>query len=193
MNEQENNAVKDRCETEEVRMNMLRQDQLRTLKQTHQTASTVIPLVTAGLAVMSALIAAQERRAGHAATSFAEQQQRLEPLDLPRVVRVTTPRTQTLTANPTANPTASQTVNQDTKPVAQSRKRRGSVIGSAIRYLATLMGTLVKVALGAMAVIAIVAIYEHLERTNRAVLLTVLVVSVLYLTARVARSRQKLS
>jgi hypothetical protein len=42
-------------------------------------------------------------------------------------------------------------------------------------------------------VIAIVAIYDHLEKTNRAVLLTVLVVIVLYLTARVARSRQKRS
>ena len=37
---------------------MLRQDQLQTLKQTHRTATTVMPLVTAGLALMSAMIAA---------------------------------------------------------------------------------------------------------------------------------------
>jgi hypothetical protein len=172
----------------EARTNMLRQDQLRTLKQTHKTATTVMPLVTAGLALMSAMIAAQERRSAHAATAFAERQQP-EPLDLPRVVRVTTPRSQTLTAYPTANPT----VNLAANPAMPARERRVSVIGSAIRYLATLLGTFIKVIVGAVAVIAIVAIYDHLEKTNRAVLLTVLVVSVLYLTARVARSRQKRS
>jgi hypothetical protein len=180
MNEQETWSARSLAETE-VRTNMLRQDQLQTLKQTHRTATTVMPLVTAGLALMSAMIAAQERRTAHAATSFAERQQP-EELDLPRVVRVTTPRTQTLTANPTANLAA--------KPAPQ-RERRVSVIGSAIRYLGTLLGTFIKVIVGAVAVIALVAIYEHLEKTNRAVLLTVLVVSVLYLTARVARSRQK--
>ena len=163
---------------------MLRQDQLQTLKQTHRTASTVMPLVTAGLALMSAMIAAQERRTAHAATSFAERQQP-EELDLPRVIRVTTPRAQTLTANPTVNLAA--------KSATPARERRVSMIGSAIRYLATLLGTFIKVIVGAVAVIAIVTIYEHLEKTNRAVLLTVLVVSVLYLTARVARSRQKRS
>jgi hypothetical protein len=163
---------------------MLRQDQLQTLKQTHKTATTVMPLVTAGLALMSAMIAAQERRSAHAAISFAERRQ-AEELDLPRVVRVTTARTQTLTANPTANPAA--------RPAEQPHERRVSVIGSAIRYLTTLLGTFIKVIAGAVAVIVIVAIYEHLEKTNRAVLLTVLVVSVLYLTARVARSRQKRS
>ena len=39
--------------------------------------------------------------------------------------------------------------------------------------------------------IALVTIYFEFDKTNRAVLLTVLIVSVLYLTARVARSRQK--
>ena len=95
---------------------MLRQDQLQTLKQTHRTASTVMPLVTAGLALMSAMIAAQERRTAHAATSFAERQQP-EELDLPRVVRVTTPRTQTLTTNPTVNLVA--------EPATPARERRG--------------------------------------------------------------------
>ena len=166
---------------------MLRQDQLRTLKHTHQTASTVMPLVTAGLALMSALIAAQERRAAHATTSFAEHQQ-TEPLDLPRVVRVTTPRT-SLTANPIASPT----VNLAAKSADQPHERRDSLIGSAIRYLATLLGTLVKVIAGAMAVIALVALYVHLERSNRTALLTVLLVTVLFLTARVARSRRKRS
>ena len=161
---------------------MLRQDQLRTLKHTHQTVTTVMPLVTAGLALMSAMIAAQERRSAQAATAFVERQQ-TEPLDLPRVVRVTTPRTQTLTTNPKVDFAAN--------PATPARERRGSVVGSAIRYLATLLGTCIKVIVGAVAVIAIVAIYDHLEKTNRAVLLTVLVVSVLYLTARVARSRQK--
>jgi hypothetical protein len=183
MNEQETWSAQWLVETE-ARTNMLRQDQLRTLKQTHRTATTVMPLVTAGLALMSAMIAAQERRTAHAATSFAERQQP-EELDLPRVVRVTTPRTQTLTTNPTVNLAA--------KPATPARERRVSMIGSAIRYLATLLGTFIKVIVGAVAVIAIVTIYEHLEKTNRAVLLTVLVVSVLYLTARVARSRQKRS
>ena len=63
---------------------MLGQDHLRTLKQTHQTATTVMPLVTAGLALMSAMIAAQERRSAQAATAFVERQQ-TEPLDLPRI------------------------------------------------------------------------------------------------------------
>ena len=165
---------------------MLRQDQLRTLKQTHQTASTVMPLVTAGLAVMSALIAAHERRSTEAVSQVERQ---ANPLDLPRVVRVTTPRTPAPTVNPSANPTVSLAA----KPIAQPRERRVSPIVSAIRYLATLLGTLLKVMVGVVAVIVIVAIYEHLEKTNRAVLLTVLVLSVLYLTARVARSRQKRS
>ena len=170
----------------EVRANMLRQDQLRTLKQTHQTATTVVPLVTAGLAVMSALIAAHERRSAEAVSQVERQ---ANPLDLPRVVRVTTSRTPAPTANPSANPT----VNLAAQPIAQPRERRASPIVSAIRYLVTLLGTLLKVMLGVVAVIVIVAIYETLEKTNRAVLLTVLVVSVLYLTARVARSRQKRS
>ena len=161
---------------------MLRQDQLRTLKHTHQTASTVMPLVTAGLALMSAMIAAQERHAAHVAASSAERQQP-DSLDLPRVVRVTTPRASASAAHPTVNLAA--------QPAAQPRERRVSLIGSLIRYLATLLGTLIKIALGAIAVIAIVVIYDYLDRSNRAVLLTVLVVSVLYLTARVARSRQK--
>jgi hypothetical protein len=181
MNEQERSSGLE-LETRQVRANMLRQDQLQTLKQTHKTATTVMPLVTAGLALMSAMIAAQERRSAHAATAFAERQQP-EPLDLPRVVRVTTPRTQTLTTHPTVNLAAN--------PATPARERPSSVVGSAIRYLVTLLGTFIKVIVGAAAVIAMVAIYEHLEKTNRAVLLTVLVVSVLYLTARVARSRQK--
>jgi hypothetical protein len=57
----------------------------------------------------------------------------------------------------------------------------------------TLVGTLLKVVLGAAAVIALVALYVHLERSNRTALLTVLIVSVLFLTARVARSRQRRS
>ena len=84
-------------------------------------------------------------------------------------------------------------MNLAAEPATPARERRGSVIGSAIRYLATLLGTFIKIIAGAVAVIVIVAIYEHLEKTNRAVLLTVLVVSVLYLTARVAHSRQKRS
>lgn len=162
---------------------MLRQDHLQTLKQTHKTATTVMPLVTAGLAVMSALIAAQERRTSHAASSLERQP---EPMDLPRIVRVTTPRVSAPTTQPIAEPAT---------PAAEAPAlvRRSSFVGSAIRYLATLLRTLVKVALGVVAVIVLVAIYEHLEKTNRAVLLTVLVMIVLYLTERIARSRQKRS
>lgn len=149
---------------------MLRQDHLQTLKQTHRTASTVMPLVTAGLALMSALIAAQERRA----TNTELDPQHIQFVDRPRIVTVTTP-----------------VANASAKIAAPTPEARVSVIGSAIGFLATLFGTFVRVALGAMAVIALVAIYTHLDKTNRAVLLTVLIVSVLYLTARVARSRQK--
>jgi uncharacterized lipoprotein YajG len=78
---------------------MLRQEYVRTLKQTHQTASTVMPLVTAGLALMSALIAAQERRTANAAPTAEPQ---VNPLDLPRVVRITTPRVSARTTQPIA-------------------------------------------------------------------------------------------
>src|SRR5690242_5032580 len=120
---------------------MLRQDQLRTLKQTHQTATTVMPLVTAGLAVMSVLIAAHERRSTGAVSQVERQE---NSLDLPRVVRVTTHRTPAPAANPTVNLTA--------KPADLPRERRVSPIGSVIRYLATLLGTLLKVMLGIVAV-----------------------------------------
>jgi hypothetical protein len=143
---------------------MAQQDYVRTLKQTHQTASLVMPLVTAGLAVMSAVIASHERRSASEATRDGT------PSQTPRIVSVTTPAPASIA-----------------KPVALAREPRVSVIG----YLATLLGTLIKVALGTVAVIAIVAIYFHLEKTNRAILLTVLIVSVLYLTERVARARRR--
>ena len=153
---------------------MLRQDHLRTLKQTHQTATTVMPLVTAGLALMSAVIAAHER---HTASTMASHmasrtEQPVESLDRPRIVSVTTRLT-------------------TAQPVTPARERRDSVIGSALRFLATLLGAFIKVTVGALAVIALVTIYFEFDKTNRAVLLTVLIVSVLYLTARVARSRQR--
>src|SRR4051794_34152353 len=104
---------------------MLRQDQLRTLRQTHQTASTVMPLVTAGLALMSALLAAQERRTAQAAPSPERQG---DPLDLPRVVRVTTPRMSV----PTTRPITPATPHMAETP-APARERRPSLIGSMIR------------------------------------------------------------
>ena len=133
---------------------------------------------------MSVLIAAHERRAAHEATQSAEPQ--MNSQDLPRIVRITTPRVSAPTIQPILQPTTR---------VAETpaRVQRSSMTGSVIRYLATLLRALVKVALGIVAVIVLVAIYEHLEKTNRAVLLTVLVMSVFYLTARVARSRQKRS
>jgi hypothetical protein len=176
----------------EARTNMLRQEYVRTLKQTHQTASTVMPLVTAGLALMSALIAAQERRTANVVPTAEPQ---VNPLDLPRVVRITTPRADVRTTQPIAMATQ--------EPIATPVSARAprvsafsitfSIIGSVICYLVTLVGTLLKVVLGAAAVIALVALYVHLERSNRTALLTVLIVSVLFLTARIARSRQRRS
>jgi hypothetical protein len=153
---------------------MLRQDHLRTLKQTHQTATTVMPLVTAGLALMSAVIAAHERRTASTMASHlaSRTEESLESLDRPRIVSVTTRMT-------------------TAQAVTPARERRDSVIGSAMRYLATLLGAFIKVTIGALAVIALVTIYFNFDKTNRAVLLTVLIVSMLYLTARVARSRQR--
>jgi len=156
---------------------MLRQDHLRTLKQTHQTASTVMPLVTAGLAIMSALIAAQERRTAHPATAHSEHE---EHLDRPRIVRVTTAPLASARSTAVSEPTAEA-------PSALLRERRVSLIG----FLATLVRACLKVALGAVAVVAIVAFYVHLEKTNRAILLTVLITGALYLTERVARARQR--
>jgi hypothetical protein len=135
---------------------MLRQDQLRTLKQTHQTATTVMPLVTAGLAVMSVLIAAHERRS---AESVSQAERQVNPLDLPRVVRVTTPRTPA----PSANPTVTLAAN----PIAQPPERRASPIGSAVRYLATLLGTLLKVALGVAYFILLTASIEGVDHPLR--------------------------
>jgi hypothetical protein len=148
-----------------------------------------MPLVTAGLAVMSALIAAQERRASAASSSPERAVERQpEALDLPRVVRITTPRASAPAPRPNTQPIAH--IAENTAP---AREPRVSLIGSLIRYVAALVGTLVKVAFGALAVIAIVTLYVHLERSNRTALLTVLIVSVLYLTARVAQSRQRRS
>jgi hypothetical protein len=158
---------------------MLRQDHLRTLKQTHQTASTVMPLVTAGLAIMSALIAAQERRTAHLATAHSESEHE-EHLDRPRIIRVTTAPLASARSTAVSETTAEA-------PSAPLRERRVSLIG----FLATLVRACLKVALGAVAVVAIVAFYAHLEKTNRAILLTVLITGALYLTERVARARQR--
>lgn len=52
---------------------MLHQDRVNALRQTHSTVSTLMPLVTAGLTVTGALLAAFEARAATAAAARASE------------------------------------------------------------------------------------------------------------------------
>ncbi len=132
---------------------------ITTLRQTHRTATSLLPVLTAGLTVAGAVIAAMEARSSRAES---------EPSSAGADSFATGPD-----------------VGSQSGPLSamQARGRRLTVR----RYVATLLGRTLLVALGIGLVLGLVYIASASGRTGQAVLLTVLVLLVFYLTEKVAR------
>lgn len=125
---------------------------ITTLRQTHRTATSLLPVLTAGLTVAGAVIAAMEARSSRAESGTSG---------------------------------AGSYAGSQTGPLTamQARGRRLTVR----RYIATLLGRTLLVALGIALVLGLVYVASASGRTGQAVLLTVLVLLVFYLTEKVAR------
>src|SRR5579859_434120 len=106
---------------------MIHQDRVHALRQTHQTVATLMPLITAGLTVAGAIIAAIETRNGASATESEEQAG---------------------AASESAGATSSRSSHTHTAA-------RPARPGSIRRYIATLAGRLLLVLLGVALVLAI--------------------------------------
>ncbi len=127
---------------------------ISTLRQTHRTATSLLPVLTAGLTVAGAVIAAMEARSSRAENEASG-----------------------------AGPDAVAGSQSGPLTAVQTRGRRLT----ARRYIATLLGHILLVALGIALVLGLVYIASAAGRTGQAVLLTVLVLLVFYLTEKVAR------
>lgn len=138
---------------------MLHQDRVNALRQTHSTVATIMPLVTAGLTVTGALLAAFEARSA-AARAEAHSEAHSEAFAQPE--GVVTPH-----------------------PASVSRPTRRS--GSIRRYVAALAGRLLMVLLGMGLVLAIVYAATATGRIGQAVVITALILFTLYLVEKVAR------
>lgn len=130
-----------------------------TLRQTHRTATTLLPVLTATLTVAGAVLAAMEARARHASA---------DPRD---------------TADELAGG-AQAAASGITRDMA-SLPRRVTLRG----YIATLAGRLLLVALGIALVLALVYLATATGGVGQAITLTALVLLTLYLTEKVARRR----
>ncbi len=167
----------------------MRSDQMQTLQDTHRSVSALMPLVTAALTVTGVVLANMERKNGRRSAEqdarqqaeyfaprraqISQPQQFAYPYTLaPQVTRVVP------VVTPAANPvTARQVV---------YRPRRLTIFG----YLGTLLGLVLRVLFGMVAVAAIVAVYFASDPTWRAIELTALILLILYLAERVARARR---
>ena len=136
---------------------MLHQDRVHTLRQTHSTVATIMPLVTAGLTVTGALLAAFEARNASAAAAEAREEAASAATD------------------DTAGPRPS-------RPMS-ARARSGAVR----RYIATLAGRLLLVLLGMSVVLAITIAATSTGRAGQAVIITALILLTLYLVEKAAR------
>lgn len=135
---------------------------ITTLRQTHRTATSLLPVLTAGLTVAGAVIAAMEARSARAESE-----------------------TSTAGADSFAGSATGTESGAQSGPLTamQTRGRRLTVR----RYIATLLGRTLLVALGIALVLGLVYVASTAGRTGQAVLLTVLVLLVFYLTEKVAR------
>ena len=141
---------------------MLHQDRVHTLRQTHATVATIMPLVTAGLTVTGALLAAFEARNATAAAEAAEAREE----------------------------TATAATGEGFTPRAATPSRRitSRARGGAVRrYIATLAGRLLLVLLGMGVVLAITIAATSTGRTGQAVIITALILLTLYLVEKAAR------
>lgn len=164
-------------------------NQIHSLRQTHQSVSTLMRLVTAGLTISGIVLASMEhnsrqRNAGRNSEPQPDfsgqfpgqyQAQQTNPQQFgypyaisPRVTRVV----------PVVTPVAA--------PQVIYRARRLTFFG----FLGALLTRVVMVLFGMVAVAGIVVAYFSADATWRAIELTTLILLILYLTERVARSRR---
>ena len=141
---------------------MIHQDRVHALRQTHQTVATLMPLITAGLTVTGAIIAAIETRNGSSATE---------------------PEEQAGATSETAGATPSRSSRSSHTNTAPRPPRPGSIR----RYIATLAGRLLLVLLGAALVLAITFAATSTGRVGQAVTITALILLTLYLVEKAAR------
>lgn len=139
---------------------MLQQDRIHTLRQTHSAVTTMMPLITAGLAVTGALIGAIETHGSAPAKDDPHE-----------------PDTQPLAA------TAADATSDHFAPHAARAGRRVTVR----RYIATLAGRLLLVLLGAALVLAITIAATTTGRVGQAITITALILLTLYLVEKLAR------
>lgn len=130
-----------------------------TLRQTHRTATTLLPVLTATLTVAGAVIAAMEARAPHAPES-----------DVPA-------------ESASAAPTDTGVI--PTRSARRASYGAGRVTVRA--FIATLVGRALLVALGIALVCSLVYAASVTGRTGQAILMTTLILLALYLTEKVAR------
>ncbi len=147
----------------------MRTDQIHTMRQTHRSLTTVMPLVTAGLTIAGVVLANMERQADRQERQDPQQPQTAYPYAIsPRVTRVV----------PVVSPVAA--------PQVVYRPRRLTIFG----YVGTLLSRVLMVLIGMVAVAAIVGLYFASDPTWRAIELTALILLILYLVERVARARR---
>lgn len=133
-----------------------------TLRQSHRTATTLLPVLTATLTVAGAVIAAMEARTPHAS---AEPHGAADEL--------------------------AGSAQAATGGAAQAMARQASQASRVTlrAYIATLVGRMLLVALGIALVLALVYLATATGRVGQAITLTSLILLTLYLTEKVARRR----
>lgn len=138
---------------------------ITTLRQTHRAATSLLPVLTATLTVAGVVIAAMESR-----NTSASDEPRDETSGFPG-----TDQAQMASGAAAAfAPTSART----------RANRRRVTLG---RYIATLIGRILLVALGAALVLGIVYLATTTGRVGQAITLTTLILVTLYLTEKVAR------
>ncbi len=138
---------------------------ITTLRQTHRAATTILPVLTATLTVAGAVLAAMEARASSASD---------EPRD---------------EANELSASGQGHAATGATAALANTRARTRANVSRVTlgRYIATLIGRILLVALGAALVLGIVYLATTTGRVGQAITLTTLILVTLYLTEKVAR------
>jgi hypothetical protein len=136
-----------------------------TLRQTHRAATSLLPVLTATLTVAGVVIAAMEARTPH-----TSDESRGEGDDLASAAN----------AQAASGSAASITF-------AGRANRTGAGRVTLGRFIATLIGRIVLVALGAALVFALVYLATSTGRVGQAITLTALILLTFYLTEKVAR------
>ncbi|HET9111305.1 MAG TPA: hypothetical protein VFN78_10810 [Ktedonobacterales bacterium] len=138
---------------------------ITTLRQTHRAATSLLPMLTATLTVAGVVIAAMESRN----TSASEE-----------------PRDET-SGFPGAEQAQTATGATAARAQVSARTRANGRRVTLGRYIATLIGRILLVALGAVLVLGIVYLATTTGRVGQAITLTTLILVTLYLTEKAAR------